>query len=119
MPCLDSVGGVDVPTAGNILRWNLDRYPNGIFFLYFSGRLNATETQLDKSIIEFKKAINAQKEYVQLGHIACWDLGLVSLAKGDYLEGFEYFELLNRESNWSKSIYAYAMVSLKSFDYFS
>lgn len=23
------VGGVDVPTAGNILRFNLDRYPNG------------------------------------------------------------------------------------------
>jgi hypothetical protein len=34
------VGGVDVPTAANILHYNLDRYPNGFvhFCIIFSGR---------------------------------------------------------------------------------
>lgn len=66
------VGGVDVPTAGNVLHYNLDRYPNGVFFLYFAGRLNSTETQLDKAVVAYHLAIKAQKEYIQLGHICYW-----------------------------------------------
>ncbi|GAA5827210.1 hypothetical protein JCM11251_001170 [Rhodosporidiobolus azoricus] len=102
------VGGVDIKTAGNILRYELDRYPDGIFFLYFSGRLHSTETSLDEATESFHAAIEAQREYVQLGHICYWDLGLVSLAQGEWQKGYTCFELLNRESNWSKAVYAYA-----------
>ncbi|KAM0793711.1 hypothetical protein ACM66B_001136 [Microbotryomycetes sp. NB124-2] len=102
------VDGVDVPTAAHILKYHLDRYPNGIFFLYFAGRLHSTETQLEKATKSFHAAIAAQREYIQLGHICYWDLGLVSLAMGDYVKGFECFNVLDKESNWSKAIYAYA-----------
>ncbi|KAK4049606.1 hypothetical protein OIO90_005365 [Microbotryomycetes sp. JL221] len=102
------VGNVDVPTAAHILKYHLDRYPNGIFFLYFAGRLHSTETQLEKANKSFHSAIAAQREYIQLGHICYWDLGLVSLAMGDYVKGFECFNILDKESNWSKAIYAYA-----------
>ncbi|ORY90242.1 hypothetical protein BCR35DRAFT_299838 [Leucosporidium creatinivorum] len=102
------VGGVDVPTAAHILKYNLDRYPNGIFFLYFAGRLNSTETQLEAATKSFHQAIAAQREYIQLGHICYWDLGLVSLAMGDYVKGYECYNILDKESNWSKAIYAYA-----------
>ncbi|BGP48328.1 hypothetical protein JCM10450v2_004200 [Rhodotorula kratochvilovae] len=102
------VGGVDVPTAANILHYNLDRYPGGIFFLYFAGRLNSTETMLDDAIKSFRMAIQAQREYIQLGHICYWDLGLVSLAQASWRKGFECFTVLDKESNWSKAIYAYA-----------
>ncbi|KDE04974.1 hypothetical protein MVLG_04622 [Microbotryum lychnidis-dioicae p1A1 Lamole] len=102
------VGGVDVPTAAHILHYNLDRYPNGIFFLYFAGRLHSTETQLESAVKSFHLAIAAQREYIQLGHICYWDLGLVSLASGDWIKGYECFNILDKESNWSKAIYAYA-----------
>ncbi|SCV68621.1 BQ2448_742 [Microbotryum intermedium] len=102
------VGGVDVPTAAHILHYNLDRYPNGIFFLYFAGRLHSTETQLEAAVKSFHLAIAAQREYIQLGHICYWDLGLVSLASGDWIKGYECFNILDKESNWSKAIYAYA-----------
>ncbi|KWU46897.1 hypothetical protein RHOSPDRAFT_31719 [Rhodotorula sp. JG-1b] len=81
------VGGVDIPTASSILRYNLDKYPNGIFFLYYAGRLRSTETQLEE---------------------ATTDLGLAALAQGDWSHGYEYFNTLETESNWSKAIYAYS-----------
>lgn len=30
---------------------------------------------------------------------------------GDYVKGYECFNILDKESNWSKAIYAYAKVS--------
>lgn len=125
--CLCSVGGVDIPTAANILHYELDRYPGGyaasvrslflpshtasfgsIFFLYFAGRLHSTETLLEDAIKSFRSAIQAQREYIQLGHICYWDLGLVSLAQASWMKGYECFNILDKESNWSKAIYAYA-----------
>ncbi|GAA5901953.1 hypothetical protein JCM5296_006311 [Sporobolomyces johnsonii] len=102
------VGGVDVPTAANILHYNLERYPTGIFFLYFAGRLHSTETQLDEAVKSFHLAIQAQREYIQLGHICYWDLGLVSFAMANWAKGYECFNILDKESNWSKAIYAYS-----------
>lgn len=69
---VNSVGGVDLKTASTILRWNLERYPNGIFFLYYHGRLKSTETLLEDATKSFHRAIDAQKEYKQLGHICYW-----------------------------------------------
>lgn len=65
------VNGVDINMAKNILDFQLDRYPGGVFFLYFAGRLYSTETQLDKAVVAYHLAIKAQKEYIQLGHICC------------------------------------------------
>lgn len=45
---------------------------NSVFFLYFSGRLHSTETQLDLAVTAFHLAIQAQREYIQLGHICYW-----------------------------------------------
>jgi hypothetical protein len=36
------------------------------------------------------------------------DMGLVSLAMATYDKGFDCFNILDKESNWSKAIYAYA-----------
>jgi len=102
------VTGIDVPLADAVLHYNLDRYPQGVFFLYFSGRLYSTQTLGEKAVKHFQMAIQAQREYIQLQHICHWDLGLVSLAMGQYEKGFECFNILDKESNWSKAIYAYA-----------
>lgn len=55
--------------ADKVLHYNLDRYPEGVFFLYFAGRLYSTQTLGDKAIKQFGRAINAQREYIQLQHI--------------------------------------------------
>lgn len=87
------VGGVDIPTASNILAFNLDRYANGyvpsclhgarelmrpyrIFFLYFAGRLRSTETRLGDAVIDFNLAINVRNNFIDL--ISCFLLTLFS-----------------------------------------
>ncbi|BGP52632.1 hypothetical protein JCM8202v2_000188 [Rhodotorula sphaerocarpa] len=102
------VGGVDIEAASRILKYNLAQYPNGIFFLYYAGRLKSTQTLLEEATTCFERAIDAQREYKQLGHICYWDLGLAALAQGDWARGYEYFGKLESESNWSKAIYTYA-----------
>jgi len=101
------VGKVDIALARSILNYNLARYPNSIFFLYYAGRLYSTETRLETAIETFKKAIASQKEYKQLGHICYWDLSLAYLALGDWEHSYESLHILGTESNWSKAIYNY------------
>lgn len=101
------VSKVDIPLARNILDYNLARYPNSIFLLYYAGRLYSTETRLETAILTYRKAIASQKEYVQLGHICYWDLSLAYLALGDWNNAYESLHILGTESNWSKAVYNY------------
>ena len=48
------------------------RITNSVFFLYFSGRLNATQTLLQPALSAYYLAIQAQREYIQLQHICHW-----------------------------------------------
>jgi len=60
------VTGVDISMAEKILEFNLDRYPEGVFWLYMGGRLSSTQTQGNEAVKRFNKAIKAQREYIQL-----------------------------------------------------
>ncbi|PWN98190.1 hypothetical protein FA09DRAFT_338618 [Tilletiopsis washingtonensis] len=102
------VTDVDFEFADKVLSWNLVRYPNGIFFLYFSARLYAAQALPEKAIEYFRNAIEAQREYKQLHHLCFWDLSLTYLATCDFARCFECQDVLSRESNWSKAIYQYA-----------
>lgn len=92
------VGKVDIPLACSILDYNLERYPNSVFFLYYAGRLHSTETRLDLAVATYRKALAAQKEYVQLGHICYWDLSLAYLALGDYPNAYDSLHVLGTVS---------------------
>lgn len=82
-----------------ISRFDLANFrSHSVFFLYFSGRLYSTQGLLETAYKQFHLAINAQKEYIQLQHICHWDLGLVSLAMGDWANGYECFNILNKVS---------------------
>lgn len=116
---------VDIELAENILKYNLQRYPNGVFWLYFSGRLYSTQTLGTVAIEQYHKAIESEKEYRQIQHIVNWgesdgiacsnrlalrvttDMGLTYLSLGDYKSAHTSFDILATESNWSKAVYAY------------
>jgi tetratricopeptide (TPR) repeat protein len=111
--------------AEAIILYNLDRYPQrsvpshscsglpadippSVIFLFFQGRLYAKKTQAGLAVKAFQAGIKVQREYIQLQHLCYWDLGLVSLAIGDYKKSYEAFNILEKESNWSRAIYSYA-----------
>lgn len=102
------VTDVDFEFADKVLSWNLVRFPNGIFFLYFSARLYAAQALPEKAIEYFRNAIESQSIYKQLHHLCFWDLSLTYLATCDFARAYECYDVLSRESNWSKAIYQYA-----------
>lgn len=101
------VPGVDIPYAEKVLNYHLQRYPRGVFFLYFHGRLYSTQA-LSKHAIEcFKDARDIQEEYVQLKHICYWDMSLCSMSLAEWRDTYDDFSVLAEENNWSKAVYNY------------
>lgn len=105
------VNGVDIDFADKVLHYNLRRYPEGVFFLYFSGRLYSTQALAEKAITQFETARDIQKEYVQLKHICIWDLSLCNMSLTKWKEAHDQFAILAAENNWSKAVYNYGRAS--------
>ncbi|KAI3618547.1 hypothetical protein CBS9595_002910 [Malassezia furfur] len=106
------VTDVDLTLADQVLSWNLQRFPRGIFFLYFSARLYATQAMPEKAIECYRSAIEAQRSFKQLHHLCFWSLSLTYLTTSDYDRAYECYDVLSRESNWSKAIYQYAKAAM-------
>ncbi|WFC96986.1 hypothetical protein MBRA1_003652 [Malassezia brasiliensis] len=106
------VTDVDLTLADQVLSWNLQRFPRGIFFLYFSARLYATQALPEKAIECYRSAIEAQRAFKQLHHLCFWSLSLTYLTTCDYDRAYECYDVLARESNWSKAIYQYAKAAM-------
>ncbi|KAG0172915.1 hypothetical protein DFQ28_004071 [Apophysomyces sp. BC1034] len=101
------LNNVDEVFAQKILDYNLKRYPSGVFFVYFHGRLLASQGKLEEAKAEYRKAIETQKDWKQLQHMCFWELGVIALAQQQWEECFSMFDTLSRESQWSKSVYNY------------
>lgn len=112
LPSIVPVPDVDLVFADHVLSYNLQRFPRGIFFLFFSALLYATQALPDKAINCFRIATEAQHEYKQLDHLCNWRLSLTYLSTGEYDKAYECFDLLALESNWSKVIYQYAKAAI-------
>lgn len=105
------VTGVNIGFADQVLHYHLKRYPQGVFFLYFSGRLYSTQAMCERAIKQYKAAREAQQEYVQLQHISWWDASLCHMSLCQWAKAQECFEVLLRESNWSKCVYTYGVAA--------
>ncbi|WFD20222.1 hypothetical protein MCAP1_002466 [Malassezia caprae] len=102
------VPDVDVAFAEKVLLYHLRRYPEGVFFLYFHGRLYSTQALSVKAVECFKQARDVQEEYVQLKHICYWDMALCYMSLNEWSDAYECMTVLANENNWSKALYSYA-----------
>ncbi|KAI8066692.1 hypothetical protein BC940DRAFT_302092 [Gongronella butleri] len=100
---------VNPELTARILSYNLDRYPNGVFFLYFESRWLAAQGQLDQAKALYQKAIDTQKDWRQLQHMCYWDLGIIALIQQQWTTAYDIYKVLSEESNWSKAVYTYLM----------
>lgn len=98
---------VDIDFAEKVLDYHLQRYPMGVFFLYFHGRLYSTQALSKRALERFRQARDVQGEYVQLKHICYWDMSLCHLSLNDWQSAYESFSVLAAENNWSKALYNY------------
>ncbi|KAK0191720.1 hypothetical protein F5146DRAFT_929724 [Armillaria mellea] len=101
--------GVDVHMADKMIRWHAKRYPNGVFFLFASGRLALVHSQPQEAIKYYARAIEVQSQYRTLHHISFWEMAIANLALWDIKASLACWTDLEREATWSKAIYAYGM----------
>ncbi|KAJ7473524.1 hypothetical protein FB451DRAFT_1367440 [Mycena latifolia] len=101
--------GIDVALAARIVKWNLKRYPEGVFFLFGAGRLALARSQPALAIEYYTKAMVAQMQYRNLHHISFWEMAIANLALADVRASLACWRDLEREATWSKSIYSYGM----------
>ncbi|KAJ6511716.1 hypothetical protein DFH09DRAFT_1251567 [Mycena vulgaris] len=101
--------GVDVAIAARIVKWNLKRYPEGVFFLFGAGRLALARSQPARAIEYYTKAMAAQAQYRNLHHISFWEMAIANLALADVGASLACWRDLEREASWSKATYTYGM----------
>ncbi|KAF9446913.1 hypothetical protein P691DRAFT_803254 [Macrolepiota fuliginosa MF-IS2] len=100
---------IDITIAAKILKWNLQRYPNGVFFLFGAGRLALCQSQPAKAVCYYTKAMESQVQYRNLHHISFWEIAIANLALWDIPASLKCWTDLRAEATWSKAIYTYGM----------
>ncbi|KAN0080427.1 Protein of unknown function (DUF3808) domain containing protein [Tylopilus felleus] len=99
--------GVDVMMARKIVEWNLERYPNGVFFLFGAGRLALARSQPQRALEYYARAAQAQTQYRNIHHISWWESAIANLALWNVDASKHWWERLRDEATWSKATYAY------------
>ncbi|KAG8215539.1 hypothetical protein J3R82DRAFT_9198 [Butyriboletus roseoflavus] len=99
--------GVDVNLARRIVEWNLERYPNGVFFLFGAGRLALARSQPQRALEYYARAAQAQTQYRNMHHVSWWESAIANLALWNVDGSKDWWGRLRREATWSKATYAY------------
>ncbi|PPQ75306.1 hypothetical protein CVT24_007499 [Panaeolus cyanescens] len=104
-----TVEGVDVGVADRVLRWNLKRFPNGIFFLFGAGRLHLTRSQPALSISYYTRATKVQSQFPNLHHISYWEIAIARLALWELEGSLQCWRKLEKEASWSRAVYCFGL----------
>ncbi|XP_046801281.1 tetratricopeptide repeat protein 39B-like [Lucilia cuprina] len=64
----------DLKFANEILNSQLELYPNGVWFLFFKGRLEFMKGNLEEAQIWYKKSWKSQNVWPQFHHLSFWEL---------------------------------------------
>ncbi|ORY33728.1 hypothetical protein BCR39DRAFT_518906 [Naematelia encephala] len=105
------VDDVDIKSARKILAYNMKRYPNGVFFLYFQARLHTAQCEPELANQSLQNALDLKLEYIQLQHMCLWDFAGNNLMLGNFKSALDSYSILKDESNWSRAVYTYSAAS--------
>ncbi|KAI6143386.1 hypothetical protein BKA82DRAFT_4185656 [Pisolithus tinctorius] len=99
--------GIDVNMARRVVEWNLERYPNSVFFLFGAGRLALVRSQPERALEHYARAAQCQSQYRSMHHISWWESAIASFALWDVNASKEWWSRLRAEATWSKATYTY------------
>ena len=85
------------------------RYPNGSFFLWLLGRQQRLDRRLTDALRSFHRAAAGQPHWRQLQHLCAYELGLTHYFLLDFERSQPYWEVLEKENQWSKGFYGYML----------
>lgn len=97
----------DLEWCEQVLDQELSLYPNGVWFLFFKGRLELTRGHLEKCIDWYIKSWKSQSVWPQFHHLCYWELMWAHCMMQQWSKAATYANMLANESNWSRTIYLY------------
>ncbi|KAK7501102.1 hypothetical protein BaRGS_00007587 [Batillaria attramentaria] len=105
------LGDGDLDLARELLAPCLQSFPRGALFLFFAGRIEEIQGNVEEAILRFEESIDCQSEWRQFHHLCFWELMWCHCFKSDWLMAMKYAERLCKESRWSKATYTYQKAS--------
>ncbi|MEJ1281614.1 calcium-binding tyrosine-(Y)-phosphorylation regulated (fibrousheathin 2) [Cricetulus griseus] len=101
----DSKAGLD--EAKEILLKKEAAYPNSSLFMFFKGRIQRLECQINSALTSFHTALELAIDQREIQHVCLYEIGWCSMIELNFKDAFDSFERLKNESRWSQCYYAY------------
>ncbi|XP_059491275.1 tetratricopeptide repeat protein 39B-like isoform X2 [Neocloeon triangulifer] len=102
----------DTKLCETILQKELKKYPNGVWFLFFKGRLEFVKGNISSAIDWYTKSWKSQDLWPQFHHLCFWELMWANCLNQDWRTAASFAERLVQESRWSKTVYMYQKASM-------
>ncbi|XP_069813791.1 tetratricopeptide repeat protein 39C [Dendropsophus ebraccatus] len=93
--------------AKEILHKKESAYPNSSLFMFFKGRVQRLECQINSALTSFHTALELATEQREIQHVCLYEIGWCSMIEMNFKDAFRSFERLKNESRWSQCYYAY------------
>lgn len=96
-----------------ILEKNLKRYSKSSLFLYMKGKYNRSIVRdASASLASYEEALSNSPHIREIQLISIYEIGWIRLSQLDYAKALENFQVLQKESRWSKSFQTYVCAVL-------
>ncbi|XP_029560910.1 tetratricopeptide repeat protein 39C isoform X1 [Salmo trutta] len=82
-------------------------YPNSSLFLFFKGRVQRLECQINSALMLFQNALELATDQREIQHVCLYEIGWCSMIELRYSDAYRAFQRLATESRWSQCYYAY------------
>ncbi|KAL6427087.1 hypothetical protein ACFW04_009332 [Cataglyphis niger] len=102
----------DLEWCDQVLQQELSLYPNGVWFLFFKGRLELTRGNFEECIDWYIKSWKSQNVWSQFHHLCYWELMWAHCSLQQWNKAVMYATMLMNESNWSRTIYLYQKAAI-------
>ncbi|KAG5276185.1 hypothetical protein AALO_G00128920 [Alosa alosa] len=82
-------------------------YPNSSLFIFFRGRVQRLECQINSALTSFHDALDLVSDQREIQHVCLYEIGWCSMIELNFEDAYKAFERLKNESRWSQCYYAY------------
>lgn len=102
----------DLPWCEKALEKELQRYPDGVWFLFFKGRLEFIRGNIESSIDWYNRSWKSQILWPQFHHLCFWELMWAHCVYQNWEKSLFFANALAEQSNWSRTIYLYQQAAI-------
>ncbi|OMJ13734.1 Tetratricopeptide repeat protein 39A [Smittium culicis] len=101
----------DLDFAHSLISYKSKVFSKSVILMYFAGKIHELRNELDESIRYYKMIRNIKFDkdtsWYKISHLGIWEISCCFMAKGNWTDAYDGFDLLYKESDWSKATIRY------------